>query len=228
VGDENPGVDVVDIVSRALAASHEAAGVLLIPTILLDRDQLGEGVKRARGPHLVDYVAGWFLAHGFHAARSSVGIGQGYGAIINEIQDWYGSTIATLRSRQKIKLSERTASLEKLNIPVAERSALEEADNWLFEEKLALRQILSEEQCEACYNAIFPSYTDEDGTWVADFREGAGAPDLFVWHPDPSLKLWFFCEVKSHNDSLRTTQRDWLQSFWKQIEGRFIICLLSP
>jgi hypothetical protein len=226
MADRSPGLDVLDIVSRALAASHGAAGALVIPTLLLDRDQLAEGVQRTRGPELVNYVADWFRRYGFHAARSSVGIGQGYGAIIKEILDWYGSTITTLRSQQEAELSKREAVVATLSDSAFARTA-RELENALFEEKLTLRQTMTETQCEACYNAIFPTYVDEDGTWTADFKEGPGAPDLLVWHSDPSQNLWFFCEVKSQSDRLRPTQHDWLQGFWQQIDGRFLLLLLG-
>jgi len=91
-----------------------------------------------------------------------------------------------------------------------------------------LRQIMTEEQCEACYNAIFLEYSDEYGTMTNDFREGPGSPDLLVWHSDESRRLWFFCEIKSSNDHLGVAQHDWIRESWHQIDGRFLLLLLGP
>jgi VRR-NUC domain len=222
MADPGNGLDVVDLVSRALRASHESAGALVVPTILLDRTQLGEEGQRLRGAQLADLVLGWFMRHGFHGERSRVG-GHGYGDIIKNMQDWYRDTIATLRDQFEYRLSER----DKAGVPYTD--ALRDFERTLFEEKLVLRQIMTEEQCDACYDTIFLSYSDEDGIEIVDYAgERAGAPDLLVWHSDPSRKLWFFCEVKSHNDHLNQAQHDWIQGSWHQIDGRFLLLLLGP
>ena len=225
MADPSAGLDVVALVSSALAAGRESAGALVLPTILLDRDQLGEGKRPGRGADLANVVAAWFREYGFYAERSHVG-GHGYGENIKEIMFWDRDDSEALRGRFEGKLAQQDALLAELDVPPKEPS-VRKFERELFEEKLALRQVMTEEQCEACYNAIFESYSDEDGTWTEDFREGAGAPDLLVWSSDPSQNMWFFCEVKSHNDRLRATQHDWLRRSWSQIGGRFLLLLLG-
>jgi len=110
------GLDVVDLVTRALRASYESTGALVVPTILLDRTQLGEEDGPRKGAQLADFVLGWFMRNGFHCERSRVG-GNGYGDIIKEIQFWYQDTIETLRDQFENKLKSRLAEYTKLGIP---------------------------------------------------------------------------------------------------------------
>jgi hypothetical protein len=225
MADPDAGLDVVDLVSRALRASHELAGALVVPTVLMDRGQLGEGDQPRRGADLANFVAGWFQRCGFYAERSNVG-GHGYGEIIKEMRDWYPDTSETLRSRREQELARRDRLLAEFSKPFIDPS-IQEFQRKLFEEQLVLREVMTEEQCDACYDVIFAAYEDDDGTWIDDFREVAGAPDLLVWHSDPLRKLWFFCEVKSQNDHLSQAQHAWLQQSWRRIEGRFLLLLLG-
>lgn len=86
---------------------------------------------------------------------------------------------------------------------------------------------MTEDECCACYCSIFQEFADEEGTVVEDFRETAGSPDLLVWYAGESLKLWFFCEVKSLNDHLGPAQVRWIKESWDQIGGRFLLLLLD-
>jgi len=152
--------------------------------------------------------------------------GHGYGEIIKEIRSWYPDDGDALRSKHKKELDQRNDALVKSGMsPMDPR--LREALDAFFDESLALMKGMTAAQCDGCYDTIFESYLEDGGVWVEDFKEGAGAPDLLVWHPNPSLKLWFFCEVKSHNDHLGQAQHAWLQRSWGQIEGRFLLLLLT-
>lgn len=224
-------LDVLGLVRRALESSYQEMGAIVVPTVLLDRAQLGEGDEQRRGAELANYVVGWFRRHGFYGDRSHVG-GQGYGKNIKEIQDWYPYDITTIRDRFEHEAAERDkATRERLGMVIPPE--VRPTGRRLLEEKLVLRQAMTEEQCYACYDVIFDSFCvddDEDGEgiFVADFSERAGAPDLLIWHSDPSQKLWFFCEVKSHNDRLSEAQHSWLQQSWHQIDGRFLLLILGP
>ncbi len=222
MADPDAGLDVATLVTRALGASYELGGALVVPTILLDREQLGEGDQRGRGVGLANVVVAWFREHGFYAERSRAR-GSGYGDTIKEIQLWYEFTSTYLRDQLEYKLTQ----YDKFQIPG--QDALREFLTEQFEERLLLRTIMTEEQCDACYDTIFESYPVEDGIEIVDYRgERAGAPDLLVWHSDPLRKLWFFCEVKSYNDHLSQAQHDWIHGSWHQIGGHFLVLLLGP
>jgi hypothetical protein len=222
-------LDVLGLVRRALESSHQKMGALVVPTILLDRAQLAETNKQRRGAQLANYVVGWFRRNGFYGERSHVG-GHGYGSHIKEIQDWYPDDITTIRSRFEHEIAELDKS-SRDNLGIVIPPEMREFGRTLLEEDLVLRQVMTAEQCYACYDAIFDSFSiddDDDGIFVDDFRERAGAPDLLVWHSDPSQELWFFCEVKSHNDHLGEAQHAWLHQSWQQIDGRFLLLILGP
>jgi hypothetical protein len=55
------------------------------------------------------------------------------------------------------------------------------------------------------------------------YVRATGAPDLFLWHPNPDHGLWLFAEVKGPKDHLRESQCDWFRSHWEQIEGRAVM-----
>lgn len=82
-----------------------------------------------------------------------------------------------------------------------------------------LEQVIGSE--EAIYNLYDAVVHDDDG--YPKCRIADGTPDLFLWHPNIDLHLWFFAEIKGPGDSLRKTQAVWLQEHWEKIEGRFLI-----
>lgn len=79
--------------------------------------------------------------------------------------------------------------------------------------------IESVEVIENLHSAIIQD--DAEGFFAG--RVVAGTPDLFLWHPDITLHLWFFVEVKGPGDSLRKSQSIWLKRNWQQIQGRAIL-----
>ena len=78
---------------------------------------------------------------------------------------------------------------------------------------------------EHLYDAVFD--VDPDDGFVYDEEVKPGAPDLFIWHPDPSLRLWFFAEVKGPTDHLRRTQFHWLHRHWDDIQGRAMLLIVG-
>ncbi|MCZ7681156.1 MAG: VRR-NUC domain-containing protein [Sandaracinaceae bacterium] len=60
------------------------------------------------------------------------------------------------------------------------------------------------------HDAVFETLPIDDegesGEVVFDFDAPDGAPDLFVWHPEPARDMWFFAEVKGPRDALRDSQ----------------------
>lgn len=75
----------------------------------------------------------------------------------------------------------------------------------------------SDEVIESLYTSIIQKDGYLGGT-IAN-----GTPDLFIWHPDSTLHLWFFAEVKGPRDSLRESQSIWIKQNWERIQGRVIL-----
>jgi len=128
-------LDVLGLVRRALNCSYEATGALVIPTILLDRAQLGKADEQRRGARLADLILGFFRYFGFYGERSRVA-GHGYGDVIKEIQEWYPDDADAIRSRSERELDELDRSGEIFD-PGFRRLA-----RMLLEERLVLRQIM--------------------------------------------------------------------------------------
>lgn len=93
---------------------------------------------------------------------------------------------------------------------VADKAALDD-----LERKIKLACLLGSEAIESLYEAI-TSYYDE-------YRVVGGAPDLFLWHPNPAYNLWFFAEVKGPRDHLRESQLGWMRGFCEHFLGRVMI-----
>ncbi len=79
--------------------------------------------------------------------------------------------------------------------------------------------IESEEVIENLHTAVV--HSDAEG--YPECQVADGAPDLFLWYPDPTYHLWFFAEVKKGEDSLRASQFQWIRRFWKDVCGRVAI-----
>ena len=87
--------------------------------------------------------------------------------------------------------------------------------------KINLVQILGVNTIENLYDAIF--YVDPIDGSIYDYGAKPGAPDLFIWHPDPAYMCWFFAEVKGPRDHLRESQYQWIQKHWDCVQGRVIL-----
>jgi hypothetical protein len=162
-----------------------------------------------------------------HAVRSRVG-GNGYGEVIKEIVGWYPRDIEALRVEYEESSTTQADFLASSGrFTEEELTALRDGGDRIFERNLSLMQAMTEDECHACYNSVFAECADDDGTFVYDFQERAGSPDLLVWRADESFKLWFFCEVKSLNDHLGSAQVAWVKSAWDQVGGRFLLLLLD-
>jgi VRR-NUC domain len=223
---QSSGLDVATLVSAALTAAQNAPGVLVIPTVLLERVLLKEREPQ-RGAGLANAAAGWFERAGFHAERSHVG-GQGYGGIIKEIRDWYMQDINVLRAEHETKLASQANLLSaQMGFTKEQLALFREPSDWQFQRSLGLMRSMTEDECDACYNLIFLEYEDDDGPILDDFRERAGSPDLLLWSNNKPAKQWFFCEVKSLNDHLGPAQVAWIKESWDQIDGRFLLLLLD-
>jgi hypothetical protein len=218
------GLDVVELVSAAIQVGRQVPGALVVPTVLLDRDLLGEH-ERQRGAYLADAATGWFIRSGMHAVRSRVG-GNGYGELIKTIMGWYPRDIEALRAEHKESSASRSAFLTSRGY-FTEEALLRNGKDEIFERNLSLMQSMTEDECRACYNSIFAEYADDEGIFVEDSQERPGSPDLLVWHADKTFKLWFFCEVKSLNDHLGPAQVTWIKRSWDQVGGRFLLLLLD-
>jgi hypothetical protein len=99
-------------------------------------------------------------------------------------------------------------------------SEWEELDE--LKRKIKLARLLGSEAIECLREAILPDF----GTAFDDLDEdrvAPGAPDLFLWHPNPAYNLWFFAEVKGPGDSLRKNQSGWIRGHWEHIRGHVMI-----
>jgi hypothetical protein len=154
--------------------------------------------------------------------------GYGYGEVIKEIMGWYPRDIEALRAEYEGNSAAQENFLASSGHFTEETLvALRDGRDEIFERNLALMQAMTEDECHACYNSVFAEYADDEGTFVEDFQERAGSPDLLVWLADKSFKLSFFCEVKSLNDHLGPAQVAWVKSAWDQVEGRFLLLFLD-
>ncbi|GAC1310395.1 MAG: hypothetical protein NVSMB27_47340 [Ktedonobacteraceae bacterium] len=84
--------------------------------------------------------------------------------------------------------------------------------------KMKLACLLGSETIESLHEAILRFENDFDEYSVVE-----GAPDLFLWHPNPAYNLWFFAEVKGPGDHLRESQSGWIRGYWEHIRGRVMI-----
>ncbi len=119
----------------------------------------------------------------------------------------------------KTDLYKKSVSLSPTLNPFIELSVKD------FKNHLVLIDILGAEKALELYEAII----DIDPTNGFDHygHEQTGVPDLLIWHPDPTKKLWFFVEVKSSNDSLHQSQLFWINNNWKIIDRKFIIIKIA-
>jgi hypothetical protein len=140
--------------------------------------------------------------------------GKGYAELFRELVRWQPWDAEVLRQQYRDSLDQQYGSLATLGLfpegsenerLAALTRAMSEGQH---EERLTLIKAMTEEQFDGCYEAVFESYEDEEGSFAPEFSPARGAPDLFVWHSDPALRLWFFCEVKKYGDYLKPSQYD--------------------
>jgi hypothetical protein len=145
---------------------------------------------------------------------------------------WDTWDVETLRQQYRDFLDMQESTLSKLGLLNTEEkqqaAALVRAmSEETREERLTLIQIMTEKQFDGCYQAVFESYEDEEGLWAPEFNPAPGAPDLFVWHSNLAVRLWFFCEVKKYGDYLKPSQYAWVRQWWTQIDGRVVLLALD-
>jgi hypothetical protein len=217
------GSEALSIVATALGASRKAADAIAVPTVLLPHQWFG-GLK---GTKLVDAGKDWFQEHGFFAERSHQGVG-GYANVFRQLESWRRPwDVETIRQAHRAETLERRTFIAEKSPESALPESLEAIGEQLFEKSLALIQVMTEEQFDGCYEAIFYPGEDEDG-YLDEAPQVAGAPDLFVWHSKPVLPAWFFCELKAPGDYLSAEQHEWIRKCWSRIDGRFLLAMLSP
>ncbi len=216
--------EVIGVIATALAASREANDALSLPTVLLPRRWFGE----TKGVQLVDAVKYWFDQHGFSAERSYKDGTHGYTELFRQLGSWYPWDIQAIRQAHADEILERRKVAEKipqLALPESLEAAIEES----FEAGLTLIHGMAEEQFPSLYEAVFNSWDDEEGHVLDDGGPPrVGAPDLFVWHSQPDLPSWFFCEVKAYGDYLGTEQYAWMREWWSVIGGRCLLLMVDP
>lgn len=54
-----------------------------------------------------------------------------------------------------------------------------------------------------------------------DIKFEMGVPDLLVWDPE-NTSIFFFCEVKSQNDSLSHFQQDWINAYKNKVKTKIL------
>jgi hypothetical protein len=226
-----PTSDVLSLLRTALRASQKAADAIAIPTLLLPRQWLG-GRSGGRDIRIEDAAVYWFRENGFFAERSYKGGQRGYAEVFRVLEYWRPWDPDLIRRDYRDSIADQQAGVARiLDLTDEQRLAMSFSERFAeeqLEEKLTLVETLTEEQFEGCYQAIFDSWEDdEDGYVVEDFDVRAGAPDLFVWHPDAASGTWFFCETKAHGDYLGAAQYAWLREWWSHIDGRLLLILVD-
>lgn len=88
--------------------------------------------------------------------------------------------------------------------------------------KINLASLLGRENLENIHDALF-----ESDVMLDDFEVISGAPDLFLWHPDPQRALWLFVEVKGPRDHLRPSQTKWIRRNWERVKGRVVLLTIE-
>jgi hypothetical protein len=214
---------ILDLVTKALKGSHKVGDAIAMPILLVP----GHWVPRSKGERVEQVAEAWFRENGFFAERSHRG-GRGYAELFRDIMSWDTWDVETLRQQYRDSLDVQESTLSQLGLLNTEEkrqtAALVRAmSEETHEEGLTLIEIMTEQQFDNCYQAVFESYEDEEGSWAPEFSPAPGAPDLFVWHSNPAERLWFFCEVKKYGDYLRTSQYAWVRQWWTQIEGRVVL-----
>jgi hypothetical protein len=214
--------EVLGVIAAALEASRKVSDAISLPTVLLPSRWFGD----ATGTGRVDAVEHWLRGHGFFAERSHRGQ-WGYAHLFRELESWRPWDVEAIRQSHEdeaLQCRELAEKMPQLTPPPFFEAAVEES----FQETLVLLDVMTEEQFERCYEAIFDSWGDEEGHVIADWGPPtAGAPDLFVWHSRPGLVSWFFCEVKAYGDYLGHEQHAWLRQWWTAIDGRFLLLMLD-
>jgi len=218
---------VLNLVKKALNGSHKVGDAIAMPTLLLP----GQWVPRSEGERIEPAAETWFRENGFFAERSHRG-GKGYAELFRDIMSWDTWDAGALRRQYRDSLDRQKNVLSKLAVLNTEEkqpaaALLRAMSEKAHEERLTLIQVMTEEQFDGCYQAVFESYEDEEGSWAPEFTPAPGAPDLFVWHSNPAERLWFFCEVKKYGDYLKTSQYAWVRQWWAQIEGRVVLLALD-
>jgi hypothetical protein len=226
-----PASDVLALLRMALGASQKADDAIAIPTLLVPGQWLGGKISR-KDSRIEDAVVYWFRENGFFAERSYKGGQRGYAEVFRVLEYWRPWDPDSIRQDYRDSIADQQAGIASiLNLTDEQRQAMSFSERFAeeqLEEKLTLVETLTEEQFEGCYQAVFDSWEDdEDGYVVEDFDLRAGAPDLFVWHPNAASDTWFFCETKAHGDYLGTAQHAWLREWWSHIDGRFLLILVD-
>jgi hypothetical protein len=217
------------LLQTALAASRESASAFVVPTLLLHGEWL-DWIGQGRGVHRIDAVADWFREHGFAAERSHFS-GAGYPETLRTLWEWQGCDIDVLRQDGMERINAADEYMGTLDRPLIEEFRRQHRRFHVdaLESHLVLMQAMTEDDFAKCCQVAFDGWVAEEGRWVSDdYRAMPGAPDLLVWHRNPTTQLWFFCEVKAYGDHLGQSQYSWLRRSWTHIDGRYVLLLLGP
>ncbi len=247
---------LLSLLLRATSLGQRTQEAILLPTILVRKDWLPLITDTKKKLPVAERVLNALRAEGFLGDRTRKNL-YGYPRLFRELFGPPPWTCIEPEEIERTLSEERESELRPLYVHCLERGAvlLEEYRAHLLEEFVSRQHILPKvtrddlspvladmlgpqlsdladkvnlalavgrENLENIYDALF-----EPDLMPEDFEAVAGTPDLFVWHPDAQLALWFFAEVKGPGDRLRPSQTEWIRRNWERVQGRVVLVTID-
>ena len=236
---------LVQLLTQSLQSAQQTAEATVVPSLLIPRRALPSQLETDSPLRIEDQVLAWFWKNHFEGDRVRKNP-HGYPGLFRELCEpppWVEVTIDDVEGQLTEARARELRPLyvyfleqgEKLLGTYQEYLALQREQFTVLpqllgsegllqldsnklcdlERKIKLACLLGSEGIESLYEAILPDFDE--------YSVVEGAPDLFLWHPDPAYNLWFFAEVKGPGDHLRESQAGWIQGFWEHVRRRVVI-----
>lgn len=239
---------LMDVFTNVINSSQSAGKLLSLANVLIPEYWLPAKIQGKDCLPMAERVLIWFRQNGFSGNRTKKNL-YGYPGLFRDLffhPNWVDMYPESYEDHRPFYLQSeeygyglldtyRDYLEETLGEIVLKKEGKENAEELKhmliksslmdLRKKIDLVSILGSERIESLYWATFE--INPIDVVVDDFEAKAGAPDLFLWHPDPNRKLWFFAEVKGPADSLRHTQHEWFRENWETIQGHILIMIVT-